>query len=160
LAPRRADIVDEGTGAKGGGIRAQPLLYAIDDLGCRGLTGAQSRCAQAVPAEVALPAHSAPLGLTFGDQFNAPQPYKDSIYIAYHGSWNRSVKTGYKVVRVPFVNGQAGQPEDFAWGWLPGSTDNPGQVWGRPVGVTVAQDGSLLVSEDGGNTIWRVSYGR
>ena len=119
--------------------------------------GDPSRCAQAVPAEVALPAHSAALGLTFGDQFNASQPYKDSIYIAYHGSWNRSVKTGYKVVRVPFVNGQAAQPEDFAWGWLPGSADNPGQMWGRPVGVTVGSDGALYVTDDNQGRVYRIT---
>jgi len=119
--------------------------------------GDPSRCTQAAPAEVALPAHSAALGLTFGDQFNAPQPYKESIYIAYHGSWNRSVKTGYKVVRVPFVNGQAGQPEDFAWGWLPGSADNPGQVLGRPVGVTVGSDGALYVTDDNQGRVYRIT---
>ena len=94
--------------------------------------GDASKCTSAVPAEVALPAHSAALGITFGDQFAAPQPYKDSIYIAYHGSWNRSVKTGYKVVRVPFVDGKAGQPEDFASGWLPGDANNPGAGLGPP----------------------------
>ncbi|MCA1668955.1 MAG: PQQ-dependent sugar dehydrogenase [Thermomicrobia bacterium] len=119
--------------------------------------GDPSRCAQAVPAEVALPAHSAALGITFGDQFNAPQPYKESIYIAYHGSWNRSVKTGYKIVRVPFVNGQAGQPEDFAWGWLPGSADNPGAVWGRPVGVTVGSDGALYLTDDDQGRVYRIA---
>ncbi len=119
--------------------------------------GDPSRCTHAVPAEVALPAHSAALGITFGDQFAAPQPYKESIYIAYHGSWNRSVKTGYKVVRVPFVNGQAGQPEDFAWGWLPGSADNPGQVWGRPVGVTIGSDGAMYVTDDDTGTVYRIS---
>ncbi|MHB8644551.1 MAG: PQQ-dependent sugar dehydrogenase [Thermomicrobiales bacterium] len=119
--------------------------------------GDPSRCAQAVPAEVALPAHSAALGITFGDQFNAPQPYKESIYIAYHGSWNRSIKTGYKVVRVPFVNGQAGQPEDFAWGWLPGSADNPGQVWGRPVGVTIGSDGAMYVTDDDAGKVYRIT---
>jgi glucose/arabinose dehydrogenase len=119
--------------------------------------GDPSKCTQAVPAEVALPAHSAALGLTFGDQFNAPQQYKDSIYIAYHGSWNRSVKTGYKVVRVPFVNGQAGQPEDFASGWLPGSANDPGQVWGRPVGVTIGGDGAMYVTDDSTGTVYRIA---
>ena len=119
--------------------------------------GDPSKCTSAVPAEVALPAHSAALGITFGDQFAAPQPYKESIYIAYHGSWNRSVKTGYKVVRVPFVNGKAGQPEDFASGWLPGSADNPGQVWGRPVGVTVGSDGALYVTDDDGGQVYRIA---
>jgi glucose/arabinose dehydrogenase len=116
-----------------------------------------AKCANVPPDEVALPAHSAALGLTFGDQFSAPQPYKDSIYIAYHGSWNRSVKTGYKVVRVPIVNGQPGTAEDFAWGWLPGNADNPGQVWGRPVGVTIGSDGAMYVTDDSAGRIYRIS---
>ncbi|MGI8854894.1 MAG: PQQ-dependent sugar dehydrogenase [Thermomicrobiales bacterium] len=116
-----------------------------------------SKCANVPPDDVALPAHSAALGLTFGDQFAAPQPYKQSIYIAYHGSWNRTVKTGYKIVRVPMVNGKPGQPEDFAWGWLPGSADNPGQVWGRPVGVTIGSDGAMYVTDDSAGRIYRIS---
>ena len=116
-----------------------------------------AKCANVPPDDVALQAHSAPLGLTFGDTFAAPQPYKESIYIAYHGSWNRSVKTGDKVVRVPFVNGQPGQPEDFAWGWLPGNADNPGQVWGRPVGVTVGSDGALYITDDDKGTVYRIT---
>lgn len=116
-----------------------------------------AKCANVPPDAVALPAHSAALGITFGDQFAAPQAYKDSIYIAYHGSWNRSTKTGYKVVRVPFVDGKAGQPEDFAFGWLPGDATNPGQVWGRPVGVTIGKDGALYVSDDSTGTLYRIS---
>jgi len=116
-----------------------------------------SRCGGAVPAEVALQAHSAALGLTFGDQLNAPQPYKDSMYIAYHGSWNRSTQTGYKVMRVPITNGQAGQPEDFVTGWLPGSPDVPGSAWGRPTGVTVGSDGALYVSDDTASQIYRIA---
>lgn len=116
-----------------------------------------SKCANAPPDDVALPAHSASLGLTFGDKLNAPQEYKDSIYIAYHGSWNRTVKTGYKVVRVPMVDGKPGQPQDFAWGWLPGSADNPGQVWGRPVGVTVGSDGALYITDDTGGRVYRIA---
>lgn len=113
-----------------------------------------NRCANAMPPEVPLQAHSAALGLAFGDQFNAPQAYKDSMYVALHGSWNRSTKTGYKIVRVPFVNGQAGQPEDFAAGWL---SDGSGSAWGRPVGVTVGSDGALYISDDTANQIYRIA---
>jgi glucose/arabinose dehydrogenase len=119
--------------------------------------GDPARCTRAVPAAVALPAHSAALGITFGDRFAAPQPYKESLYIAYHGSWDRTVKTGYKVVRVPFVDGKAGAPEDFAWGWLPGSANTPGQVWGRPVGVTIGGDGALYVTDDSAGKVYRIS---
>ncbi len=100
---------------------------------------AAAKCKDTPPNARSLPAHVAPLGLAFGDGLSAPQPYKDSLYIAYHGSWNRSVKVGYKLVRVPFIDGKAGQPEDFATGWLPGGATNPGQVWGRPVGVDGGQ---------------------
>ncbi len=116
-----------------------------------------AKCANVPPDEVPLQAHSAALGLAFGDAFAAPKPYKESIYIALHGSWNRSVKTGYKVVRVPMVNGQPGKPEDFAWGWLPGSADDPGQVWGRPVGVTVGSDGALYVTDDSKGRVYRIT---
>ncbi|HET7036403.1 MAG TPA: PQQ-dependent sugar dehydrogenase [Thermomicrobiaceae bacterium] len=118
-----------------------------------------SKCNGSPPITVPLPAHSAALGLTFGAGLHAPQPYQESIYIAYHGSWNRSVPTGYKVVRVPLTNGQPGQPEDFAWGWLPGAANNPGQVWGRPVGVTVGADGALYVSHDSTGLVYRISFG-
>jgi len=113
-----------------------------------------TRCANAVPSEVLLQAHSAALGVTFGDQLKAPQSYKDSVYVALHGSWNRSTKTGYKIVRVPFVDGQAGQPEDFAVGWLPNASDS---AWGRPVGVTVGSDGALYVSDDTASQIYRIA---
>src|SRR5438132_5251228 len=109
--------------------------------------------------DVLVQAHSASLNLCFytGDQFRSE--YKGDIFAAFHGSWNRMKRTGYKVVRVPFDHstGKArGEYEDFVTGFV--SPD--GKVWGRPVGITVAKDGSLLISEDGNGTIWRVSYGR
>ncbi len=107
--------------------------------------------------DVLVQAHSASLNLCFytGQQF--PEVYRGDIFAAFHGSWNRSRRTGYKIVRVPFENGKAtGAYEDFVTGFV---TPN-GDVWGRPVGVTVAKDGSLLFSEDEHGTIWRVSYGQ
>ena len=107
--------------------------------------------------DVLVMAHSASLNLCFytGDQF--PAEYKGDIFAAFHGSWNRMKRTGYKVVRVPFDHstGKAhGEYEDFVTGFV----TPEGKVWGRPVGITVAKDGSLLISEDGEGTIWRVSY--
>ncbi|PYJ28054.1 MAG: sorbosone dehydrogenase [Verrucomicrobia bacterium] len=107
--------------------------------------------------DVLVQPHSATLNLCFytGDQF--PNEYKGAIFAAFHGSWNRMKRTGYKVVRVPFdhATGKApGQYEDFVTGFI----TPDGQVWGRPVGIAVAKDGSLLISEDGNGTIWRVSY--
>jgi glucose/arabinose dehydrogenase len=107
--------------------------------------------------DVLVEAHSATLNLCFytGDQF--PAEYKGDIFAAFHGSWNRKKRTGYKIVRVPFDHstGKAlGEYEDFVTGFV----TPDGKVWGRPVGITVAKDGSLLFSEDGNGTIWRVRY--
>jgi glucose/arabinose dehydrogenase len=109
--------------------------------------------------DVLVQAHSATLNLSFytGDQF--PAEYRGDIFAAFHGSWNRMKRTGYKVVRVPFDHstGKArGEYEDFVTGFV----TPEGKVWGRPVGITVAKDGTLLFSEDGNGTIWRVSYSR
>src|SRR5437870_3103824 len=109
--------------------------------------------------DVLVQAHSATLNLCFytGDQF--PAEYQGDIFAAFHGSWNRMKRTGYKVVRVPFDHstGKAlGEYEDFVIGFV----TPEGKVWGRPVGIAVAKDGSLLISEDGNGTIWRVNYDR
>jgi glucose/arabinose dehydrogenase len=104
--------------------------------------------------DVLLQAHSASLGLTFyqGDSF--PAEYRGDAFAAEHGSWNRSKKTGYKVVRIRLKDGvPTGEYEDFVTGFVV----NDNEVWGRPVGVAVAHDGALLISEDGNGTIWRVS---
>jgi glucose/arabinose dehydrogenase/mono/diheme cytochrome c family protein len=106
--------------------------------------------------DVLLQPHNASLGLTFYEGQQFPAEYKGDIFASEHGSWNKSVRVGYEVIRVPLhQKGDAsGEYEDFLTGFvLP-----DGNVWGRPVGITVASDGSLLVSDDGSNTIWRVSY--
>ena len=94
--------------------------------------------------------------MAFYDGKQFPAEYRGDIFASEHGSWNRSVRTGYEVIRVPLhQTGRAsGEYEDFVTGFV---VDN-GHVWGRPVGVTVAQDGSLLVSDDGSNSLWRISY--
>ena len=106
--------------------------------------------------DVLLQPHTASLELTFyqGDKF--PEEYRGDIFASQHGSWNKTVRAGYEVIRVPLhgTGHATGEYEDFLTGFvLP-----DGHVWGRPVGVTVAPDGSLLVSDDGSNSIWRVSY--
>jgi len=109
--------------------------------------------------DVLVQAHSASLNLCFYSSDQFPSEYKGDIFAAFHGSWNRVKRTGYKVVRVPFDKSTGktrGEYEDFVTGFI----TPEGKVWGRPVGITVAKDGSLLVSEDGNGTIWRVSYGR
>jgi len=105
--------------------------------------------------DVLLQPHSASLEMLFytGSQF-APE-HRGSIFAAEHGSWNKLQRTGYKVIRVPLRNGvPTGEYEDF----LTGFVVDYGHVWGRPVGVAMAQDGSLLVSDDGSNAVWRVAY--
>lgn len=112
----------------------------------------------AVP-EVLLEPHASVLGLTFYTGTAFPARYRTGAFAALRGSSNRSLRTGYKVIYVPFENGQpTGGYEDFAAGWMLGE-DRP-EVWGRPVGVTTLQDGSLLVTEDAHGTIWRIAHGK
>ncbi len=117
--------------------------------------------ARVITPDVLIQPHNASLEMLFyqggksgqGGQF--PQTYRGDIFAAEHGSWNRSVRTGYEVIRVPLHGGSRADNsyEDFLTGFVTGN----GQVWGRPVGVAVAADGSLLVSDDAGDVIWRVS---
>src|SRR6202521_3466899 len=104
--------------------------------------------------DVLLQAHSAPLGMTFYDGGQFPAEYRGNIFAAEHGSWNRSKRTGHKIIRVLMKDGApTGEYEDFATGFVV----NDASAWGRPVGVTVAPDGSLYVSEDANGTIWRIT---
>ena len=108
--------------------------------------------------DVLFQAHSAPLGLVFyeGNQF--PADYKGDAFVSLHGSWNSGHPHGYKVVRIHFVNGKpVGGYDDFATGFWDGKT-SPAKVYGRPAGLLVAKDGSLLIADDAGKTVWRVSY--
>jgi glucose/arabinose dehydrogenase len=100
--------------------------------------------------------HSAPLQIVFYQGNTFPAEYKGSAFVAMHGSWNRSKRTGYKVVRLLFdaTGKPTGEYEDFMTGFV----ISDAQVWGTPVGVAVANDGSLFVTEDANGTIWRVSY--
>jgi glucose/arabinose dehydrogenase len=116
--------------------------------------GGPGACDGVAKPLINLQAHSAALGLTFytGKQF--PAEYGGDLFVALHGSIYRSVPTGYKVVRIHFTNGQPGQAQDFATGWLPLS----GRVWGRPVDMVTSPDGSLFISDDSGGIIYRIFY--
>lgn len=114
------------------------------------------------PPTFPVQAHSAALGLAFYPLQNQakdarakyfPKEYRGDAFLAFHGSWNRSKRTGYKIVRVHFKNGRPVSISDFVTGFLHADQ----KVWGRPVDVTIAPDGSLLFSDDGGGKIWRVS---
>jgi glucose/arabinose dehydrogenase len=106
--------------------------------------------------DVPLGSHTASLGLAFYDQKAFPAKYHNGAFIGQHGSWNRANLAGYKVVFVPFANGKpTGTMEDFLTGFV--APDDGSKVYGRPVGVTVLADGSMLVADDDSNIIWRVS---
>ena len=110
---------------------------------------------KATVPDVLLQAHSASLGLTFYNGHAFPAEYAGDGFAAEHGSWNRSKRTGYKVIRIRLKDGvPTGEYEDFVTGFVIDDND----VWGRPVGVAVAHDGALLVSEDGNSTIWRITH--
>ena len=105
--------------------------------------------------DVLVQPHSAPLGIAIYDGNAFPASYRGNVFAALHGSWNRSSRTGYKVIRIRLEDGRpTGEYEDFMTGFV---TDL-GRVWGRPVGVVATQDGSLLVSDDGEGMVWRIAY--
>ncbi len=105
--------------------------------------------------DVLIQPHSAPLGIAFYDGAQFPPEYRGDAFVTLRGSWNRARRTGYKVVRLRFANGKpTGEYEDFLTGFV--ASDQA--VWARPVGIAVARDGALLISEDGNGTIWRIAY--
>jgi glucose/arabinose dehydrogenase len=105
--------------------------------------------------DVLIQPHSASLEMVFYNGKQFPAEYKGDAFAAEHGSWNRGKRTGYKIIRVPMKNGKAtGEYEDFVTGFV----NQDENVWGRPVGVAVANDGSLIFSDDGSGSVWRVSY--
>ena len=117
--------------------------------------GSAERCRKTTAPKVEMQAHSAPLGVAFGYGLKFPETVRKSLLIAFHGSWNRSVPTGYKVVAVPFNDKgmPAGKPFDVITGWHTGQ-----EAWGRPVDVLVGRDGAMYVSDDDAGAVYRVTY--
>jgi glucose/arabinose dehydrogenase len=152
-------VPDYATSVKEGGFYGWPYSYIGKHYDPRFIGSFPDLVNKAIVPDVLLPAHAAALGITFytGNQF--PQRYRNGGFVALHGSWNRSAAAGYKVVFFPMNNGRPGPIEDFLTGFLAsnGVNGTPIETWGRPVGVTVTPDGALLVSDDGGNRIWRIS---
>ncbi len=148
-------VPDYITSVKEGGFYGWPWFYMGGHQDPR-LAGKHPELKdKVITPDVLLQPHNASLEMMFyqGNQF--PKQYKGDIFAGEHGSWNKSVRAGYEVVRVPLADGKSnGVYEDF----LTGFVTPDGQVWGRPVGVAPAPDGSLLVTDDGSKSIWRVSY--
>ncbi len=115
--------------------------------------GNDKRCRSTIAPVVEMQAHSAPLGINFGFGLDFPDYLKNMLYIAFHGSWNRSKPTGYKLIGIPFKNGfPAGPPVDIVTGWLQGR-----KKWGRPVAPLVGSDGALYLSDDSAGAIYRIN---
>jgi len=112
------------------------------------------RCKDTTPPQVTMQAHSAPLGIAFGKGLNFPETFQKMLFVGFHGSWNRSVPTGYKLVGIPFEEGRpVGGPVDIISGWLEGRT-----AWGRPVGPLVGPDGALYLSDDRTGAVYRIWF--
>jgi glucose/arabinose dehydrogenase len=151
-------VPDYITEVKEGGFYGWPWYYIGGNQDPSHLGKHPELRAKVIVPDVLLQPHYASLQMTFYEGSQFPAAYRGDIFAAQHGSWNRKTRTGYQVIRVP-LHGQdhaTGKYEDFLTGFVTAK----GDVWGRPVGVTVAQDGALLVSDDGSNTIWRVSTSR
>jgi glucose/arabinose dehydrogenase len=152
-------VPDYVTRVKAGAFYGWPWFYLGANADPRHQRARPDLRQQVTTPDVLLAAHSAALGVVeyrgrdVGASF--PAEYAGDLLVALHGSWNRSQRTGYKVVRVRLKAGvPTGEYEDFMTGFVVDNT----RVWGRPVGIAVANDGALLVSDDGSNSIWRVSY--
>ncbi len=152
-------VPDYVTSVKEDGFYGWPYSYfgQLEDPRLNGQ--APDLVAKAIVPDVSVGPHTASLGLAFYDGNSFPEKYKYGIFVGQHGSWNRATLSGYKVVFIPFENGKpSGQPEDFLTGFI--ANENNSDVYGRPVAVTVTPKGDLLVNDDSGNAIWKVSYSK
>lgn len=152
-------VPDYVTRVKAGGFYGWPWYYMGNHEDPRHAGERPDLAGKTITPDVLLQSHSAPLEMCFYTAKTGaaafPAEYRGDVFVASHGSWNRSSRTGYKVMRVRLEHGvPTGAYEDF----LTGFVVNNRSVWGRPVGVAVAHDGALLVTEDGNGTVWRVSY--
>jgi glucose/arabinose dehydrogenase len=150
-----SDLVpDYMTSIKDGGFYGWPYSYYGNHVDTRVKPERPDLVARAIVPDYALGAHTASLGLEYSGSNSLGAPFTNGMFIGQHGSWNRSPRSGYKVIFVPFANGKpAGEPIDVLTGFV---RDN-GDANGRPVGVVIDKQGALLVADDVGNTIWRVT---
>lgn len=149
-------VPDYITSVKKDGFYGWPYSYFGNILDPRMKGERKDLAAKAIVPDVPVGPHTASLGLAFYNKNAFPKKYKNGIFVGQHGSWNRAKISGYKVVFVPFANGKpSGKPEDFLTGFI--ADEAKAEVYGRPVAVTVMNDGALLVNDDSGNTIWKVT---
>ncbi len=147
-------VPDYMTSVKDGGFYGWPYSYYGQTVDSRVSPQRPDLVAKAIKPDYALGAHTASLGLAFYEGTNLPAAYLNGVFIGQHGSWNRKPVNGYKVLFVPFKEGKpAGAPQDILTGFL----DDKGQARGRPAGVAVDKAGGVLVADDVGNVIWRVT---
>jgi len=150
------EILDLG---KSGGDFGWPWCYGDRVPDTRFSKDAASHCTGVVLPKVNLQAHSAPLGLAFYSGNMFPKQYQGDLFVAYHGSWNRSVPTGYKVVRIKLKEQTQPQGvEDFITGWMPPGSAKGFKPPGRPVGIVIGPDGAMYISDDTNGAIYRVTY--
>ena len=150
-------VPDYLTSVQEGGYYGWPYSYWGNHFDPRVTIPSHVKLKQAIVPEVDLGSHTASLGLVFYTADMFPEKYKNGAFIAQHGSWNREILSGYRMVFVPFKNGKpAGPPEDFLTGFI--VDPNEDEVRGRPVGVTILPDGSLLMTDDTTHHIWRIAY--
>jgi glucose/arabinose dehydrogenase len=148
-------VPDYVTRVKEGGFYGWPWFYMGPTQDPRHPGAHPELRSRVLTPDVLLQSHSASLEMCFYTARQFPAGYSGEAFAAEHGSWNRNKRTGYKVIRIPVKNGApTGEYEDF----LTGFVTPRGDVWGRPVGVSVARDGALIVTDDGGDVVWRVSW--
>jgi glucose/arabinose dehydrogenase len=147
---------------KDGGDAGWPYCYGDRVPDSKFTKPGGNHCKNVIPPKVQMQAHSAPLGLAFYEASEFPAEYRNNIFVAFHGSWNRSVPTGYKIVRVKLDD--KGQPqggaEDFITGWLAPGETKKGRWMGRPVGIAFGSDGAMYVSDDAAGVIYRVTWSK
>jgi glucose/arabinose dehydrogenase len=142
------------TSVKEGGFYGWPYSYYGQHVDPRVMPQRPDLVAKALVPDYALSSHVAPLGMAFYTATQLPEKYRGGAFVGEHGSWNRQVLNGYKVVYVPFTNGKpSGTPQDVVTGFL----DSHDNARGRPVGLALDKSGALLIADDVGDTVWRVT---
>jgi glucose/arabinose dehydrogenase len=147
-------VPDYMTSVKDGGFYGWPYSYFGQHVDPRVQPQRPDLVAKAIVPDYALSSHVAPLGLAFSTGTNLPENFRNGAFVGEHGSWNRQVLNGYKVIFVPFSNGHpSGIAQDVVTGFL----NSENEARGRPVGLAIDKSGALLIADDVGNTVWRVT---